>query len=37
MRDFEAAHEEPRLELSSLHLNPRSLRRKNCEKPAGLL
>jgi hypothetical protein len=37
MRDFEAVHEEPRLEPSSLHLKPRSLRLKNCEKLAGLL
>jgi hypothetical protein len=33
MRDFVAVHEEPRLELSSLHLKPRLLGRKNCEKP----
>jgi hypothetical protein len=37
MRDFEAGHEEPMLELSSSHSKPRSLRRKNCKKPAALV
>jgi hypothetical protein len=37
MRDFEAVHEERRLEPSSLLSKTKSLRRKNCEEPTFYL